>query len=269
MGAAQREVSLAQAVAAADGLRQILRPVRVARLQRGLDRRAQRLCRNARHLTVDRNERRLVLDRRADELQRAARTVGLAVEQKLPPRRELILQPRLIVPDHRHDVLAIGDEHLCDQQLLRPVLPDFARDAHAHRRRFSRAQLAKRHRRGQVAIVLRQKARQIAHGVQSGLIQRAQARRADPPDALERAIHAHTSLRSIATPIRRPVIGSCPIGLQFNAPAHSRSGFLELQAPRRVAIQHAARNPRFSRASSAFRRVAIQHAARSRSAHII
>ena len=70
------------------------------------------------------------------------------------------------------------------------------------------------------------KARQIAHGVQSGLIQRAQARRADPPDALERAIHAHTSLRSIATSIRRPVIGAVT---RTAVNAARPLGFLELQ----------------------------------------
>ena len=129
MRVSKREIALAQVKAPSDGHGQILGPAAVAGLQRRLHRGAHGLGRNAGNGAIDGNQPALLLDGGADQLQNALFPFGLAVQKQLAPHGQLLLQPRLIVPDHRRDLVAISDKYLGDEQLPGALLPGLTRTA--------------------------------------------------------------------------------------------------------------------------------------------
>ena len=198
VGVAHGEVALAQAVAPADGLRQLVGPLALAHLQRRLHALPHGLGRNAADAAVHRNQARLLLDGGAAELNRAAPDLATPVEHQLPVAGQLILQPGLVVPHHRHGLAAVGDVHLGDHQLARAALADLSGHTHAHGDRLAGAHLAQRREGGEIAVVPGQEHHQIPHAADARRLEGLQARR--PDAAYRRKGHV---LHALVLPLHR------------------------------------------------------------------
>ena len=181
VGVAHGEVALAQAVAPADGLGQLVGPLALADLQRRLHALPHGLGRNAADAAVHRNQARFLLDGGAAELNRSAPGLAAPVEHQLPVAGELILQPGLVVPHHRHGLAAVGDVDLGDHQLARAALADLPGHPHPHGNRLARAYLAQRREGGEVAVVPGQEHHQIPHAADARRLKGLQSRRSDAP----------------------------------------------------------------------------------------
>ena len=236
VGVAHGEVALAQAVAPADGLGQLVGPLALAHLQRRLHALPHGLGRNAADAAVHRNQARLPLDGGTAELKRSAPGLAAPVEHKLPVAGQLILQPGLVVPHHRHGLAAVGDVDLGDHQLARAALADLPGHPHAHGDRLARAHLAQRREGGEVAVVPGQEHHQIPHAADARRLKGLQARRPDAPYRRKgHVLHVYPPLLLTFQRIRRacPPDSSISVELTLLQSDNSTGAVRRTEAPHR------------------------------------